>query len=518
MTDDHAKPQELVSSLKLSSLLDLASSDSAPLADPPRFDLPTAEKLQPLFPELEVGEMIGTGGMGCVFRARQVKLDRTIALKVLPAELSEDDLFTERFAREARAMARLHHPGVVGIHDFGNVDNTHYLILEYLDGANLRELQNVGSIEFEEAIRILDQICAALAYAHAEGVIHRDIKPENILFDQSGRVVLADFGLARLAMDSSAPVSLTQTRQAMGTLNYMAPEQWENPKTVDHRADIYALGILLYEMLTGRIPRGSFPPASSLVEIPAAVDEVINRALQLDADERYQSVSEFAAALQAAVTGTVQIPLQFADNGTVTNFRNIGAALFNRIPKPTPAAETRVQTPTEQPYSQARVAWGFFTLCTILIMLPWTEDREPGITLTTTRFMDLGFDAPNTLMFFELLAVCVLCTVERRLHPVRARIICIILLGFCITQAVFFVFENDHDASAITAFPFVFFLVVCLFTAELLLRSLYQLQQHFQRHLMQAYHRHQEKEEKRRQEKAERMKKWMKYWTAWLKK
>lgn len=516
MNDQPAQPDKLVDRLQLSSLLDLASERGNTVADPPRFDLPTAERLQPLFPELEVGEMIGTGGMGCVFRAQQVKLDRTIALKILPRELSDDDLFTERFAREARAMARLHHPGVVGIHDFGSVDNTHYLILEYLDGANLRELQNAGPISFDEAIRIIDQICAALAYAHAEGVVHRDIKPENILFDQSGRVVLADFGLARLAMDSSAPVSLTQTRQAMGTLNYMAPEQWENPKNVDHRADIYALGILLYEMLTGRIPRGSFPPASSLVEIPNAVDEVIHRALQLDADDRYQSVPEFAEALQASVTGTIQVPLQLAEHGTVTNFRNLGAALFNRIPKPTPAPR---QEPQANPsYSQSRVAWGFFTLCTILIMIPWTVNEEPGITLTTRDFLDLGFDAPNTLMFFELLGVGLLCSLEGRLHPLRARLISIILLGFCITQAVFFIFENHHGDVAITAFPFVFFLVVCLFAAELIIRSLFELQQRFRHQIVQAYQRHQEKEARRKKEKAERMHKWMAQWTAWLRK
>lgn len=304
---DADSSKELVDKLHPSALLDLArgSDDKTPA----RFDLPTAEQLQPLFPDLEIGDVIGSGGMGCVFKARQIKLDRIIALKILPKELSDDALFTERFAREARAMARLHHNGIVGIHDFGSVQDTHYLILEYLDGSSLRALEDAGPVGADEAILMIEQICDALAYAHAEGVIHRDIKPENILFDQSGRVVLADFGLARLAMDSSAPVSLTQTRQAMGTLNYMAPEQWEDPKAVDHRADIYALGILLYEMLTGRVPRGSFPPASTLSEVPSSVDDVINRALQVDADARYQSVAEFCEALRAAAIGTPGSPL-----------------------------------------------------------------------------------------------------------------------------------------------------------------------------------------------------------------
>lgn len=512
MTEAGNNSKELVDNLHQSALLDLAAGQDDNQGTP-RFDLPTAEQLQPLFPELEIGEVIGSGGMGCVFRARQIKLDRMIALKILPKELSQDALFTERFAREARAMARLNHNGIVGIHDFGCVQDTHFLILEYLDGSNLRELEDAGSVSADEAIQIIEQIYAALEYAHAEGVIHRDIKPENILFNQSGRVVLADFGLARLAMDSSAPVLLTQTRQAMGTLNYMAPEQWENPKSVDHRADIYALGILLYEMLTGRVPRGSFPPASTLSDVPPAVDDVINRSLQLDAADRYQSVAEFSTALQSAINGTVVTPLQFADHGTVTNFRNLGAALFNRLPRPTPA-----DAPADRRYSQAHIAWGTFALCTILLLIPWNSSGTPGIALATTDFMDLGFDGPNTLMFIELLAVCLLCTLERRLHPVRARLICLILLGFCITQAVFFTFENDHDAHSITAIPFVFFMVVCLFTIELIVRSLYELQQRFQHQIVRAYQRHQVKEEKRLRAKAERLQKWMGYWTNWLQK
>jgi len=466
--------------LKHTALLNLAA-DKDDESGPPQFNLPTAEKLQPLFPDLEIGDVLGSGGMGCVFRAHQTKLDRTIALKVLPEELSQDALFTERFAREARAMARLNHTGIVGIYDFGSVQETHYLILEYLNGSSLRELEDAGPIETDEALSIVEQVCAALEYAHAEGVVHRDIKPENILFDQSGRVVLADFGLARLAMDSRAPVSLTQTRQAMGTLNYMAPEQWENPKTVDHRADVYALGILLYEMLTGRIPRGSFPPASTLAGVPESFDEVINRTLQIDADDRYQSVAEFADALRAAASGQSAEPLEFAQHGTVTNFRNIGAAILNRVPLP--AAATAAAEPEKKSAwsatgcSSARAAWGFFTVCVFLLALPWagaSNDYIPGVLLMTREFMSL-FDAPNSLMFFELLIVCLACSTERQIHPVRARAASIVLLGFCITQIVFFNFENDHDS--LTAAPFVFFLVVCLFAAELIIRTLFQLEE-----------------------------------------
>ncbi|MCA9066630.1 MAG: serine/threonine protein kinase, partial [Planctomycetaceae bacterium] len=207
------------------------------------YAVPTLEELAPLFPDFQLQGLIGIGGMGCVFRARQTRLDRTVAIKILPRELAADDLFAERFSREARAMARLNHPNIVRVYDYGKTGDVYFLIMEYMDGMNLRELIDVGRIAPAEAFRILEQVCAALDYAHNEGVIHRDIKPENILFTRLGHVALADFGLARLAIDSSCEVSLTQTRQAMGTLNYMAPEQWENPRSVDHRADIYAVGV-----------------------------------------------------------------------------------------------------------------------------------------------------------------------------------------------------------------------------------------------------------------------------------
>ena len=509
MSSRDRQPDELVSRLNSNSLLDLAASRIEAPETPPRFNLPTPDQLQPQFPELAIGEMIGSGGMGCVYRARQIKLDRVIALKVLPTEPSDDSLFTERFAREARAMARLHHPGIVGIHDFGSVANTHYLVLEYLDGSNLRELQNAGPLDFTEAVQILAQICSALGYAHSEGVVHRDIKPENILFDQSGRVVLADFGLARLVMDSNAPISLTQTRQALGTLNYMAPEQWENPRSVDHRADIYALGVLLYEMLTGRIPRGSFPPASSLVDLPPALDDVVNRSLQLDADDRYQSVVEFADALRAAATGSVkQRPLDFAEHGTVTNFRNLGAALINRIPRPAPA----VSADSRGAYSHAKVGWFFFAVCTGLMLAPW-KGRHFGFTLMTNDFLDLSLDVSNSVMLVEIFTVCLLCSLERQLHPVRVRVISLIMLGLCIAQIAYFLFENSHSGENLTGLPFVFFLAVCLFTAEWIIRCLHDLQQHAQRSMVWAYRLHQQKDASRKRERSERLQKWIHYWS-----
>ena len=248
---------DLVSGLNQKALLNLAT-DQVEDHQPRSYRLPTIEELSEQFPDLEILELLGTGGMGCVFKARQKKLDRVVALKILPRELARDDLFAERFSREARAMARLDHPNIVAIYDFGQNEDMYYLTMQYMDGMNLRELIEAKALDPNEALGIFTQVAKALAFAHGEGVVHRDIKPENILFDKQGHVALADFGLARLAMDTNCEISLTATRQAMGTLNYMAPEQYENPKAVDHRADIYAMGVLLYELITGRIPRGSF--------------------------------------------------------------------------------------------------------------------------------------------------------------------------------------------------------------------------------------------------------------------
>ena len=167
---------------------------------------PTVEALAPLFPQLEILELIGQGGMGAVYKARQTKLDRLVAVKILPADWGNDAAFAERFTREARALARLSHSQIVAIHDFGESGGLFYLVMEYVDGCNLRQLLRGGPLQPELALSIVPQICAALQYAHGEGVVHRDIKPENILLDKRGQVKIADFGLAKLTR-KSAPSS-----------------------------------------------------------------------------------------------------------------------------------------------------------------------------------------------------------------------------------------------------------------------------------------------------------------------
>jgi tRNA A-37 threonylcarbamoyl transferase component Bud32 len=258
-----------------------------------KFDPPTPEKLAESFPQLEILELIGQGGMGAVYKARQPKLDRTVALKILAPQLVQDPAFAERFSREARTLAKLSHPHIVGIHDFGESDGLYYFVMEYVDGAALREVMQSGRLSAADALGLVPQLCDALQFAHEAGVVHRDIKPENILLDHAGNVKIADFGLAKLiAPDRVEGVSLTLSGAVMGTPAYMAPEQIEHPLDVDHRADIYAVGVVFYEMLTGELPLGRFDPPSSKVELDIRLDQVVLRALAKEPTRRYQKARE----------------------------------------------------------------------------------------------------------------------------------------------------------------------------------------------------------------------------------
>jgi serine/threonine protein kinase len=263
------------------------------------FAAPEPAELAQHFPQLEVLELLGQGGMGAVYKARQLKLDRLVALKILPLETGGDPTFAERFTREARALARLNHPHIVAVHDFGETGGLYYFIMEYVDGANLRQLLWAGQLQPQDSLKIIPQVCEALQYAHDEGVVHRDIKPENILVDKRGRVKIADFGLAKLLGAAPAVYTLTGSRQLMGTPHYMAPEQMEKPLEVDHRADIFSLGVVFYEMLTSELPLGRFAPPSQKVRVDARFDDVVFRALAKEPELRYQHVSDIKLDIEA---------------------------------------------------------------------------------------------------------------------------------------------------------------------------------------------------------------------------
>jgi len=256
------------------------------------FVAPSPEEIAQHFPQLEIIELLGQGGMGAVYKARQTMLDRAVALKILPPATGTDPSFAERFTREAKAMARLAHPNIVIVFEFGEVEGLYYLIMEYVDGVNLREAIQAGQVTPVEALAVVPQICDALQYAHEEGIVHRDIKPENVLLDKKGRVKIADFGLAKLLGRSPIEITLTASQQVMGTLHYMAPEQLEKPLSVDHRADIYSLGVVFYELLTGELPLGRFKLPSEKARLDARLDEVVLKTLEREPEQRYQQASE----------------------------------------------------------------------------------------------------------------------------------------------------------------------------------------------------------------------------------
>src|SRR5580693_7809948 len=279
-------------------------ADAEPAAQPP---LPP-EQIAPHFPQLEILECLGRGGMGVVYKARQKSLGRLVALKLLAPERVRDAKFAERFTREAQALAALNHPNIVTIHDFGQAGVFYYLLMEFVDGLNLRQLLRTRKLTPEEALTIVPPLCDALQFAHDRGIVHRDIKPENLLLDKSGRVKVADFGIAKMlgtvngsgnAGESAAPENVTQS--AVGTPSYSAPEQKTDPQRVDSRADIYSLGVVFYELLTGELPGKRIEPPSHKVQIDVRLDEVVLRALEKKPELRYQQASEVKTMVETIV-------------------------------------------------------------------------------------------------------------------------------------------------------------------------------------------------------------------------
>jgi serine/threonine protein kinase len=275
-------------------------TDDAPAAQPPL----TPEEIAPHFPKLEILEFLGRGGMGVVYKARQKTLNRLVALKLLAPERVKDTKFAERFTREAQALAALSHPNIVTIYDFGQAGGFYYLLMEFVDGLNLRQLLRTRKFTPEEALSIVPPLCDALQFAHDRGIVHRDIKPENLLLDKTGRVKVADFGIAKMlgtinGNKKGESASLENTTQCtIGTPGYSAPEQKTDPARVDSRADIYSLGVVFYEMLTGELPGKPLEPPSRKVHIDVRLDEIVLRALEKKPELRYQQASEFKTQVE----------------------------------------------------------------------------------------------------------------------------------------------------------------------------------------------------------------------------
>jgi tRNA A-37 threonylcarbamoyl transferase component Bud32 len=273
----------------------------------------------------ELEEVVGHGGMSTVYKAHDSLLERNVALKVLHQQYNEDEDFVERFKREARSVAQLQHPNIVTVIDRGEEDGRQYIVFEFIDGENLKELVvRKGRLDLRDALEIAHEIARGLAFAHDHGLVHRDVKPQNVLLNGDGRAKVTDFGIAR-SLDVDHGV--TQTGTILGTSNYIAPEQ-ASGQPVDAHTDVYSLGIVLYEMLTGELP---FPGESFVAiamkhiqepspnvldvrgDIPLRVAEMIDRALEKDPEQRFPTMDAFAAEIEASLA-----ELDRGEDGAVT--------------------------------------------------------------------------------------------------------------------------------------------------------------------------------------------------------
>ena len=264
-----------------------------------------------MLPQYEIAGILGRGGMGAVYKARQANLDRFVAIKLLPETFSQGDdelNFVARFQQEARAMAKLDHPAIVSVFDFGETSEGQlYFVMEFIDGMDIHQYLHEcgGVIPQEQALSIAAHVLDALDYAHKNGIVHRDIKPANILLNHEGRVKIADFGLAKTFSDSDsdAAPALTMSNVAVGTPDFVAPEALDSDFVPDHRADLYAVGVMLYQMLTGKLPRGQFKFPSELnTQLDGRLDDIINLSLQANPDDRYSSASELRMALDPIIS------------------------------------------------------------------------------------------------------------------------------------------------------------------------------------------------------------------------
>src|SRR5215813_3722532 len=280
--------------------------------------------------DYEVETLLGSGGMGEVYRARDTRLKRVVAIKVLPRFVANDPVRLRRFEQEAQAAAALNHPNIVAVFQLGTYQGTPFMVLELLEGQNLREQLSAGALSASKVVEYGVQISRGLAAAHEKGIVHRDLKPENLFLTKDGRVKILDFGLAKLTQvqpapdsDSAALAEKTEPGMVMGTVGYMAPEQVSGRKA-DHRADIFAFGAILYEMRTGRRafrrPTSAETMSSILNEEPqsisqivptlsAALQRVVQRCLEKNPERRFQSASDLGFALESLTGSHEVVPL-----------------------------------------------------------------------------------------------------------------------------------------------------------------------------------------------------------------
>ena len=290
------------------------------------------EQLQPgqMLGAYRIISQIGQGGMATVYKAYQASMDRNVAVKVLPSQLADSKEFIQRFQQEAHIIARLEHAHILPVFDYGESNGITYFVMRYLDAGTLKDKMESGRpLSLNEIDRLFTQLADALSYAHSMGVIHRDLKPSNALIDAQGNLFLTDFGIAKI-LEGASP-RLTQTDAIMGTPAYISPEQAQAQK-VDQRSDIYSLGIILYEMVTGRVPFTADTPLAVILkhvsnplplpstikpDIPEAIEQVILKALAKNPDDRFATVAEFAAAWKRALDSKDSAPQRFTDSTVI---------------------------------------------------------------------------------------------------------------------------------------------------------------------------------------------------------
>lgn len=279
------------------------------MSTPPQFKAPTTEELQQLLPAYDVLSFIAKGGMGAVYKAHQKSLERNVAIKILPREFGEDHDFRRRFEDEAKAMAKLNHPNLISVYDFGEVDHMLYIVMEFVDGKSFHESFHGRAIAEKEVAHLVAGICEGLAHAHEAGILHRDIKPANILLDSKNRPKIGDFGLARLTEETEGEGII------YGTPDYIAPEVIKNPGAVDTRSDVFSTGVILYELLTGKLPEKRYIPASQIEDVDPRFDKIVRRATHpspmlrfADGEAMASDLKTLQDALDNQVTGIVTAP------------------------------------------------------------------------------------------------------------------------------------------------------------------------------------------------------------------
>ncbi len=330
-------------------------------------------RLMQTFGRYEILEELGKGGMAVVYRALDPRFKREVALKVLPRTLLHDDQFRARFEREAQVIARLEHPAIVPVYDFGEEDGQPYIVMRLMTGGSLAQrIQKQGTLSLEEAVPILAAIAEALDEAHEQGIVHRDLKPDNILFDARGKAYLSDFGIAKMLQ---ATVSLTGSQMIIGTPAYMSPEQGRGASDIDRRSDVYALGAILFEMLSGRTPYDADTPTGQIIkhitdpvpdicalrpDLPPAIQTVIATAMAKERAGRYPTAGRLVKALAYVRRGLTPPPA-------------------SPQPSAPPEKMPQAEAPRESPQQSSAARWRPWVVAgaTLLALLAFLASR-PG--------------------------------------------------------------------------------------------------------------------------------------------